>query len=142
LLKRIPLYIKALVSGATINKHIFPLCLQASSLSYLFAGIPIFNALRFIITINSIINNEEMAPTKKIALNAISFGTVVVPPFSAGTSATYRLINTPAITGPIAPPIILIVLKVAETTPVDSRGVKYIITFADNVAKAPPTQQE
>jgi hypothetical protein len=54
------------------------LCLQASSLSYFFAGIPILNALRFIITINSIINNEEMAPTKKIALNAISFGTVWV----------------------------------------------------------------
>jgi hypothetical protein len=42
-----------------------------------------------------------MAPTKKIALNAISFGTVVVvvvvvPPSSAVvTSAVYRLINTP-----------------------------------------------
>jgi hypothetical protein len=80
-----------------------------------------------------------MAPTKKIVLNAISFGTVVVPPSSVGTSATYRLINTPAITGPIAPPIILMVLKVAETTPVDSRGVKNIITFAANVTKAPPT---
>jgi hypothetical protein len=31
------------------------------------------------------------------------------------------------------------VLKVAETTPVDSRGVKNIITFAANVTKAPPT---
>ncbi|MFL6357314.1 MAG: hypothetical protein ACJ71C_12265 [Nitrososphaeraceae archaeon] len=70
------------------------------------AGIPIFKALRLIIAINAIISNEQMAPTKKIVLNAISFGTVVVPPSSVGTSATYRLINTPAITGPIVPPII------------------------------------
>ena len=61
--------------------NIYFLCLQASSLSYLFAGIPIFTALRFIITINTISNNEEMAPTKKIALNAVSFGTVVVVVF-------------------------------------------------------------
>ena len=85
-----------------------------TTLSYLFAGIPILNALRLIITINTIINNEQMAPTKKIVVNAMSFGTVVVVvvvvPASVAvvTSAVYRLINTPAITGPIAPPIILI----------------------------------
>lgn len=95
------------------------------------------------IHINAIIANEQTAPIKNIVVNAMSFGTlvVVVVPTSVVvvTSDVYRLRNTPAITGPIAPPIIRIVLKVAETTAVDSRGVKNIITFADNVINAPPT---
>ena len=47
--------------------------------------------------------------------------------------------NTPAITGPIAPPIILIVLYFADTTPVASLGVKYMMTLADKVRNDPPT---
>jgi hypothetical protein len=85
-----------------------------SELYYLFIGIPIDTALRLIIIINAIIANEQMAPTKKIVVNAMSFGTVVVVVVPTSlvvvTSDVYRLINTPAITGPIAPPIILIVL--------------------------------
>lgn len=44
-------------------------------------------------------------------------------------------------TGPMAPPIICIVLKVAETAAVDSRGVKYMITFVERVTKAPPIEK-
>jgi len=83
-------------------------------LYYLFAGIPIDNALRLMIHINAIIANEQMAPIKNIVVNAKSFGTlvVVVVPTSVVVviSDVYRLRNTPAITGPIAPPIIRIVL--------------------------------
>jgi hypothetical protein len=83
-------------------------------LYYLFAGIPINNALRLMIHINAIIANEQMAPIKNIVVNAMSFGTlvVVVVPTSVVviTSDVNRLRNTPAITGPIAPPIIRIVL--------------------------------
>jgi hypothetical protein len=47
-------------------------------LYYLFAGIPIDNALRLMIHINAIIANEQMAPIKNIVVNAKSFGTLVV----------------------------------------------------------------
>ena len=50
-----------------------------SLLNYLFAGIPIFNALRFIINMNATIG-EIIAPTRNIALNAIAFGTEDVTP--------------------------------------------------------------
>jgi hypothetical protein len=66
------------------------------------------------IHINANIANEQRAPTKNIMVNAMSFGTlaVVVVPTSVViiTSDVYKLRNVPAITGPIAPPIILIVL--------------------------------
>ena len=108
-------------SRESLGENLLNFCLQhfllffpPSELYYLFAGIPIDTALRLIITINAIINNEQMAPTKNIVVNAMSFGTlvVVVVPTSVVvvTGDVYRLINTPAITGPIAPPIILIVL--------------------------------
>ena len=42
-----------------------------SLLNYLFAGIPIFSALRFIIIINATKLREIIAPTRNIALNAI-----------------------------------------------------------------------
>ena len=50
--------------------------------------------------------------------------------------------NSPAITGPIAPPIILIVLYVADATPVDSLAVKYMMTLADKVRNDSPKQIE
>jgi hypothetical protein len=46
----------------------------------LFAGIPIFNALLFIININATKLNEIIAPIRNIALNAIAFGTEDVTP--------------------------------------------------------------
>jgi hypothetical protein len=70
-----------------------------------------------------------------MVLNAVSFGTEVVAPSEVMTSLVYTLKNSPTITGPMAPPLIPIVLKVAETTEVDSRAVKYMITFAERVTK-------
>lgn len=49
-------------------------------LNHLFAGIPIFNALRFIININATMLNEIIAPTRNIELNAVAFGTVETTP--------------------------------------------------------------
>ena len=76
---------------------------------YLFAGIPIFNALRFIININATKLSEIIAPTRNVALNAIAFGTEDVTPSGLCTSEVNSAMNIPAITGPIAPPIIRIV---------------------------------
>jgi len=78
--------------------------------NYLFAGIPIFNALLFIIIISATILSEVIAPTRNIALKAIAFGTDEVTPSEVCTSAVYIDKKSPAITGPIAPPIIRIVL--------------------------------
>ena len=108
-----------------------------SLLNYLFAGIPIFRALRFIIIINATKLREIIAPTRNVALNAIAFGTEDVTPSGVWTSEVNNAMNIPAIIGPIAPPIIRIVEYVADTTPVDSGGVNQIMTLADKVTKAP-----
>ena len=80
-----------------------------SLLNYLFAGIPIFNALRFIITMNATKLSEIIAPTRNVALNAMAFGTEDVTPSGLCTSEVNNAMNIPAIIGPIAPPIIRIV---------------------------------
>ena len=48
-----------------------------SLLNYLFAGIPIFRALRFIIIINATKLREIIAPTRNVALNAILFHAII-----------------------------------------------------------------
>ena len=99
-----------------LNKIVLfsPLLLTASK-SYqlhllpLWAGIPIEIALRFIISISATRLNEVIDPTKNIALNAVVFGTNEITPSDVVTSDVYKPKKSPAITGPIAPPIILIV---------------------------------
>jgi hypothetical protein len=48
-----------------------------SLLNYLFAGIPIFNALRFIINMNATKLSEIIAPTRNIASNTILFHAII-----------------------------------------------------------------
>ena len=69
------------------------------SIIYLLDGIPIFNALRFIININSTKLSEIIAPTRNVALNAIAFGTEDVTPSGLCTSEVNSAMNIPAITG-------------------------------------------
>ena len=77
--------------------------------NYLFEGIPIFNDLRFIININATMLSEAIAPNRNIELNAIAFGTKDVTPSGLCTFELNIVKNIPAITGPIAPPIIRMV---------------------------------
>ena len=109
--------------------------------SHLFVGIPIEIARRRMTTIIGIIASEAKAPTKNVILNAVASGIANISPACRGSCITTVNIlrNTPAITGPIAPPIILIVLNVADTTPVASLGVKYMMTLADKDRNVPPT---
>ena len=79
------------------------------TVNYLFVGIPIFNALRFIISISATKLTEIKAPTRNVALNAMAFGTEDVTPSGLCTFEVNNAMNIPAITGPIAPPIIRIV---------------------------------
>ena len=51
---------------------------------------------------------------------------------------TKRVKNTPEITGPITPPIILIVVFVDETIPVASFGVYRNMRFGTSIIKTPP----
>jgi hypothetical protein len=66
-----------------------------SFLNYLFAGIPIFNALRFIININATKLSEIIAPTRNVALNAIAFGTEDVTPSGDCNSEVNSAMNIP-----------------------------------------------
>jgi hypothetical protein len=77
--------------------------------NYLFDGIPILYALRFIINIKATKLSEIIAPNRSIPLNAIVFGTKDVTPSGVCTSEVNSAKNIPAITGPIAPPIIRMV---------------------------------
>ena len=59
------------------NHRTLPVNVADSMFNYLFAGIPIFSALRFIININATKLSEIIAPTRNIALNAILFHAII-----------------------------------------------------------------
>ena len=84
------------------------------------------------------VTNERIAPVKNTKLKAIALGVGSVVPGRSEAGTIKRDKNTPEITGPIAPPIILMVAFVAETIPVDSFGVKLSIMFGTSVIKIPP----
>ena len=85
----------------------------------------------------TIVEAESTAPIKNIILKAISLGIGSVE-LEIEDGTTNRDKNTPEITGPIAPPIILIVAFVAETIPVASFGVWRSIKLGTSVIKTPP----
>ena len=93
-------------------------------------------AVRFIIMHIIMVVAESTAPIKNIILNAISLGIGSAEPAEEGTTKSVK--NTPEITGPMAPPIILMVAFVAETIPVASFGVWRSIRFGTSVIKTPP----
>src|SRR5215203_2960348 len=90
--------------------------------------------LRIIIT--SIVEASDNArPTRKTMLNAVGLGYSPTLPSTSMLTSIDDMI-TVAISGPIAPPMILISLVEADEIPVSSFGVKEIMMFIRVIGKS------